>query len=250
MMRKKMFQPRISLSLSLLATMLAAALTLLPPTSAAHRTASAPGDADLSNEARDLDSFGSALFKYEQKCAELDKKSALTRAEFESVKSGADDLNSRVSQVQGVFRSIIEKLKRANQWDDFDNIALQKMMDGSVRTFLREEGGAKRVLESAAAQAGAITSDVNALRERLKAKVREQSSSFTDADNQDSGWRILPASYAASAHALLSGKCFFAKVSKFVSAVAHGGCPTSNAAYSACQACGQSLTNCPECALN
>lgn len=245
MMRKKMLQARLSLSLSLLA----AALTLLPHASAS-RMRSAASDADLSSEAHTLDSFGSALFKYEQKCSELDKKSALTRAEFEGVKSGADDLNSRVSQVQGAFRSIIEKLKRANQWDDFDNIALQKMMDGSVRTFLREEGGAKRVLETAAAQAGGITSDVNELRERLKAKVRAENSSFTESRNQESGWRIIRASYAPPSTALLSGKCFFAKVSKFVSAVAHGGCPTSNAAYTACQACGQSLTNCPECALN
>src|SRR5438270_9428801 len=224
-------------------------LTSLSSASSARRTTNARVDADFSTEARTLDSFGDALFKYEQRCAELDKKSALTRTEFESVKSSADDLNSRVSQVQGALQAIIEKLKRANQWDDFDAVALQKIRDGSSRAFLREEGGAKRVLETAAAQTGGITSDVNVWRERLKAKVRDGSSSFINPDNQDSGWRIMRASYTLPTTALLSGKCFFAKVSKFVSAVVHGGCPTSNAAYSACQACGQSLTQCPECAL-
>lgn len=230
----------------LVALCAALALVAFCPASA-HRAAGERGDADLSSEARTLDSFGDALFKFDLKCAELDKKAALSRTEFERVKSEAADLNGRVGQVQQALRSIVEKLKRAGQWDDFNEAVLQKIRDGRTRHFLNGEGGAKRVLEAAVAQAGGLTGEVNTWRERLKVKVREEGAAL---EEQDSGWRLARAIYIEPSPALLSGKCFFAKVRRFVSSLANGGCPTSEAATATCHACGDSLTQCPECDLN
>lgn len=221
------------------------------PTIAARTIAASPGSADVTAEARTLDNFGDALSNFDKQCAELDKKAILTHAEFDRVKASADDLNGRLSQVRQAFESVKRKLIEAKEWDNFDVLALEKFKYEPLRAFLKKEGGARHVLEAAAAQTGDVTGDINTWRDRLKVKVHDQSRGILrEQEQQDFGWRIIAASYAPRTPALSSGgKCFFSKVRLLVSSVAHGGCPTDAAINSSCSACNTSFVDCPNCNL-
>lgn len=223
------------------------------PTSAAPAITASVGSADLTAEARTIDSFGDALSDFDKKCAELDKKAVLTRAEYDLLKTSGDDLNGRLAQVRQAFESVKRKLIDAKEWDNFDTTALQTIKYEPLRAFLRREGGARHVLEAAAAQTGDVTSDINTWRDRLKVKVRDQSGRIVPApEQQDFGWRIIGASYTPNTPAVFAGgKCFFSKVRLLVSSVTHGGCPTDGAISSSCVACGNSSAlDCPNCNLN
>ena len=222
------------------------------PNAAARVITTSVGSADLSAEARTIDSFGDAVSDFEKKCAELDKKAVLTRAEFDRLKTSGDDLNGRLTQVRQAFESVKRKLVEAKEWDNFDTFALQTKYE-PLRAFLRREGGARHVLEAAAAQTSDVTGDINNWRERLKVKVSDQSGRIlNDREQQDFGWRIIRASYAPRTPASFAGgKCFFSKVRLLLSSVTHGGCPTDGAIASSCIACGNaSVLDCPNCNLN
>ena len=223
------------------------------PAKAAPAIIAAPGSVDVTAEARTLDSFGDALSDFDKKCAELDKKTILTRTEFDRVKASGDDLNGRLSQVRQAFESVKRKLIAAKEWDTFDAIALETIKYEPLRAFLRKEGGARHVLEAAATQTGDVTSDINTWRDRLKVKVNDSSSRiFHEQQQPDFGWQIVGASYAPRTPVLFAGgKCFFSKVRLLVSGLAHGGCPTDGAITSSCLACGNaSVLDCPNCNLN
>lgn len=222
------------------------------PTIAARAIPASPAGADVTAEARTIDSFGDALFEFDKKCAELDKKAILTHAEFDRLKASGDDLNGRLTQVRQAFESVKRKLIEAKEWDNFDAIALQTIKYEPLRAFLKKEGGARHVLEAAAAQTGDVTSDINTWRDRLKVKVHDQSGRIIrEQERQDFGWQIVGASYTSRTPALFAGgKCFFSKVRLLVSGLAHGGCPTDAAINSSCTACGNaSVLDCPNCNL-
>jgi FtsZ-binding cell division protein ZapB len=72
-------------------------------------------DADLSAEARVIDSFVNDLGKFDKKNSELSKKATLTRTQFDAHQREAESLKGRVSGVQNALREAIRKLKAAGQ---------------------------------------------------------------------------------------------------------------------------------------
>ena len=140
----------------------------------ARATTAALADANLTAESQALKSFDDSLTKLETTCADLGKKASITGVEFASAKLQGDNLKSRVSQVRQTIRSIIDKLKAAGEWDGLDAKLLTKITNERVRSLLRDNGGAKKILEDAASQFGGLSGEVDSLVQSLNSKVRAQ----------------------------------------------------------------------------
>jgi hypothetical protein len=125
---------------------------------------------------------------------------------------------------------------------------LNKVKDRRVRDFLRSEGGAKRVLEKAASDGGAISSDITASVEKLRQKVKDESGYFRTYEQERS---LIPVSYttATAAVAAGGGRCFFSKVRRLVSTVVNGGCASSDSRRDECEACNIPFVECSDCQL-
>lgn len=141
------------------------------------RASAASTDANLSSETRTLITYGNELFAHDVAVEQLSKKATLTSPEVDSVNTRAADLKRRLPQIQQAFRSIIDKLKAANQFNDLDSIVLARFRDERKRAFLREDGGPKRRLESLVNDipglAQELDTEVQGLRSRLRAQVEE-----------------------------------------------------------------------------
>jgi hypothetical protein len=222
------------------------------PTTAARTITSAPGSANLEAENRTLEGFLHDLADYHKLCNQLDQKDSVSSDEYRSAKTKADGLNGQIAQAQRAFGLIIDKLKDAKEWGDFDATAYAKIKDKGTLAFLHAEGGAKHVLETAASQTGDVTGAINTRLERLKKKQKDKNTRFFfERDTKEVGWRIIEAGYAPPKPAAASLGCFFHNVVKFVSGLTHGGCATSATINSACTACGNaSILDCSDCNLN
>jgi chaperonin cofactor prefoldin len=174
--RKTRFNGRkLSVICALVATIFAqclqtsVAVTPITPKPAATKV-------DLNSEVRTLDNFGSDLFKLDKKSGELGRKNALTRAEFDSLQTSADDLKRRLSELQNALRSIITKLKDAGEWDDIDSRVAATISDGAILTRFRQTSF-KRELEELAAEitnhADQISSPVENLRKKVSARAQD-----------------------------------------------------------------------------
>ena len=98
------------------------------------------------SEAQTVDTFAEDLFKYQENCELKGRKSSLTAAEFNLCKATGDGLKGRISQVQSALRAIVEKLKKAGEWDDFDSASLSRLSDQKAKTFFQNNGGAKKIV--------------------------------------------------------------------------------------------------------
>ena len=134
-------------------------------------------EANLRSETRALIAYGNELFDHDVRVEELGQKATLTKAEVDSVNTKAADLKTRLPQIQQTFRTIIDKLKAANQFNDFDSIVLARVRDERKKTFLREDGGPKRRLETLVNDipglAQELDKEVQGLRSKLRAQVEE-----------------------------------------------------------------------------
>lgn len=249
-----MFKAKITLVESTVLSLAVAGLlfaTLTPThTSAARTMAGTPGRTQLIAELVKIDSFGDALVSFDKRVAELEKKATISHVEYEAVQTSGNGLKRRIDEVQQAFRSVIDKLKAAREWEHFDEVAFREAKDPRVREFLRSEGGAKRILERAVSLSSDLTFDLNAPVERLRSRVEGGSFGALGTEPFNGEVRFVNASYTSAAVPLAGGgKCFFSKVRKFVSGVVNGGCPSSGASSAECQACGKSFGDCPDCNL-
>lgn len=128
---------------------------------------------DITNELRTLDAFVEGLGKLERKRLELDRKLALTTAEFALLQSSADDLKSRVSGVQNALQAIARKLKAANQWNNLDDSVLAKITDSRLQSLVRTLG-LRQTLERSASQLLNSPAEIHGPIEALRNKVRAQ----------------------------------------------------------------------------
>src|SRR5262245_40458066 len=77
-------------------------------------------DLNLSSEERELSRFSEDLFTFNQQVLALSKKPRLSSAELASVRASGNGVKQRIASAQQNFRSLISKLKAANQWDTLD----------------------------------------------------------------------------------------------------------------------------------
>jgi len=79
--------------------------------------------ADLANEERALAKYFDDLVVYNHQTAQLSAKAKLVSADIDPLQRQSDDLKARLSGVQNTIREIVAKLKKANEWNDFDTSA-------------------------------------------------------------------------------------------------------------------------------
>ena len=142
----------------------------------------ASGDVDLDAETRVLDNFARDLTLYDKRVAELNKRSSLTRAEFDPLKRSADDLKGRLSEVQNALRDTIRKLKAANLWEGLDATVVSRITDTKLQARFRQNSF-KQALDEAAStfsnDGREIEDPLNPLRNKLQASTFEsEGSSF------------------------------------------------------------------------
>lgn len=145
--------------------------------SAAHKLA-APLAADLTAEKQALSSFSTGLASLETKVAELQKRSSITANELNSIKSSASSLKTKVSPIGQTFQSVINKLKAAGEWENFDNTVLGRVSDPDAQRLFRDAGGPKKVLQDLASQSSGLSTEIDALVQSLNSKVASTGPSF------------------------------------------------------------------------
>lgn len=164
---------RLSVVLSLVATIFAPCLhTSMAVTPAPLKPAT---KADLSSQALTLDSFVDDLFKLDKRRGELGKKASLTRAEFDSLQTSADDLKRRLAEVQNALRAIITKLKDAGEWAEFDSRIAESISDAGTRARFREtsiKGELEELASNLASKGDEISPPLENLRTRVSGSAR------------------------------------------------------------------------------
>lgn len=131
-------------------------------------------EANLSTEIRTLITFGNELFEHDVKLEQLTKKATLTGAEVDAAGLKAADLKRRLPQIQQTFRAIIDKLKAANEFNNFDAIVFARIKDERKKASLREDGGPKRRLETLANEISGLGQELDAEVQGLRSKLRAQ----------------------------------------------------------------------------
>jgi hypothetical protein len=159
---------------------LMALMMLLPsqfPGVNAHPATGAAADLNLSAEKQALESFGNDLLPYIEQENRLRKKATLTSAELAALRASGNALKQRIATAQQNFRSLIAKLKAANQWDTLDTQVTALITDGSLRSLLQDEGGAKKIWEELANELGSLAQEIDGDVQRLSSRLQSQSSS-------------------------------------------------------------------------
>ena len=135
----------------------------------------AVAEADIRAESRTLDTFVNDFASLDKQIAALNKKSSVTRAEFNALQSKADDLKRRLAEVQNALREMIKKLKAAGQWEGLDAAVLAKISDPKFQDFVRREGF-KKTLEEVAAQLQSAATEISGPLDVLRNKVSARGS--------------------------------------------------------------------------
>ncbi len=158
---------------SLVAAVLVALIALGSNNSSATDTFLPPpvsGEPDLSAESQTLEKYLGDVIAYDKAFATLSGKNSITRNEFEPLQQTGTLLRTRLSDVQATLKAAIAKLKRANLWDNLDDVTRQRVNDSKFRLLLSENSfkAALEDLSSGASSRGAeITGPLDKLRTRL-----------------------------------------------------------------------------------
>lgn len=138
---------------------------------ATNRASSLPDlRSDLSTELRTVETYHDDLVTYFNQCAELNKKTSVSRTEIDSLQSKSDSLKSRLPGVQNAISAVMRKLKAANAWDDLDQKLLESTTDSRLLAFF-QESSFKRDLEEAAASLGSHANEISAPLDKLRQKL-------------------------------------------------------------------------------
>ena len=164
------------------------------------RSLTGTNDADLTPEKRTLKSFADDLSALEKKCIELGKKATITRLEFNTARTSTDGLRGRVSLIQQAVRSVVDKLKAAGQWENFDATTLARVTDARQQSAIRDAGGPRRILEDAASQLSGLSQEVDALLQPLSSRITADAGrSFSEEKLRGLGSRVVRVAFAPSA---------------------------------------------------
>lgn len=182
---------------------IALSLSLYPATGARSLAA-----ADLTAEKQALTSFADGLTSLEKNVAELQKRSSITSTELNSAKTSASTLKTKVSPLGQTFQSVINKLKAAGEWENFDATVLKQTTDPKAQALISNAGGAKKILQDAATQLSGLSTEIDALVQPLNSRVA--STGFSFGNSRALGFMPVRASFTPTATAAFaSGKCIF-----------------------------------------
>jgi hypothetical protein len=131
----------------------------------------APAELNLRAEIQSLESFDDALSLLEKNVKDLSRKTSITAQELNLAQTSANTVKSRAPQLQQTFRSVVDKLRAAGKLDDPESV-LPPVRDAKLRRLIQQEGGARRILETLAAQSGTLSQEIDALVQPLNSRVR------------------------------------------------------------------------------
>lgn len=128
------------------------------------------------NETRAISRYFDDLVAYENELAKLSERKSLEHIHINPVQLKADNLKSRLSEVQNAVREIVRKLKAADQWNDLNTTVAAGVNDANQRSFLQQTDF-KRLLEgsstSLSSRGKEISEPLDNLRKRLASRYGE-----------------------------------------------------------------------------
>ncbi|MFN2576348.1 MAG: hypothetical protein ABR607_01510 [Pyrinomonadaceae bacterium] len=157
----------------------------------------ATGPTDLKSETRVVVTYLADLGKLGRNLQDLKNKATLSRDEFNKTEGDADGLRRRLSDVQQAVAHMIEKLKKDNNWDNFDTQVSQTLTDPKGQEVLRQCGGAKKCLEEATNLAS-HANEINALLDHLRSKIQARAGDYPFEDRLSFDARMVRTSYSPS----------------------------------------------------
>ncbi|HXG93697.1 MAG TPA: hypothetical protein VNN73_15235 [Blastocatellia bacterium] len=122
--------------------------------------ASAP-DVNLSNEERNIKSFLTDLAKLDVSIEQIKLRGRITAQEKSRVATDSESVKRRVADFQSSVRSAIEKLKAAGIFQNLDAIVNAKVKSAKLRDFIAQNGGARRLLETALSRINELKGDID-----------------------------------------------------------------------------------------
>src|SRR5688572_12818091 len=146
----------------------------------AGRATGVAADLNISAEVREIERFDDDLFTFSDQILNLRKKSRLTSAELATARSSGNGIKQSIAAAQNNFRSIIVKLKAANQWEALDAKVNGLITSGSSRSIFQRAGGAKKLYEELADSLGQLSQEIEGDVQRLSSRVQSQTSSSED----------------------------------------------------------------------
>ena len=153
--------------------------TLVSGTNASMATG-VVADLKISAEVREIERFDDDLFTFSDQILNLKKKSRLTSAELAAARSTGTGIKQSIAAAQINFRSIIAKLKAANQWEALDAKVNGILTSGPSRSIFQRAGGAKKLYEELANNLGQLSQEIEGDVQRLSSRVQSQSTSSDD----------------------------------------------------------------------
>ena len=173
---------------------------------------------DLNSKAQVLETYFNDLVKYHKKIAEHNKKSSLTRNEFQGVERDAADLTKRISSFQNAVRGIISELKATSQWNSIDAKLLAGITDPKTRALFQEKSFTERLEE--AAHLSDSDNEIGRQLDPIRQKVVGRNSLQIDQGSSDFEPRMVRASYASFRGGF---RCAIACIVIGVKELVHGG---------------------------
>ncbi|MEW6211902.1 MAG: hypothetical protein AB1631_26335 [Acidobacteriota bacterium] len=137
----------------------------------ARTTAMPAADINLSAEEQTIASFDNLLNRFDRSGSDLDRKAAVTRIEFNSVKAQADEIKKQIPQMQQAIRSLISRLDSARLFASVEAKLAAAIRNENVKSSIRAQGGLRRILEQSASQSSGLATEIDSLLEGLTRKV-------------------------------------------------------------------------------
>ncbi|MCI0490609.1 MAG: hypothetical protein L0229_28790 [Blastocatellia bacterium] len=112
-------------------------------------------------EARALGQFGKNLGDFLNLAETLNRKPSLSASDISSLESKAAGIKGSVTQFRSNLDALIKKHRDAGEWNAQFDSSLESKLAPELKNFARQNGGARRIFESALSQLGGFNSEID-----------------------------------------------------------------------------------------
>jgi hypothetical protein len=122
-------------------------------------------------EAKALVQYGQLLVQFFNATQEAQKRASVLRADLSKIEGDGQKVKNDASGFRQNLQSLITKLKAANKWNDALDADISTALGSRrVKGFLGQNGGARRLFESALNEINDISADVDSTVGKVRAK--------------------------------------------------------------------------------
>lgn len=127
---------------------------------------------DIGNEARSLNAANDHLASFFAEAAKLSKKDTISTAEFAAIERSAGVAKGDTAKIIAILIGLVNKLKASNHWNQqFDDQFAATLSRANAKNGLQQAGGARKLFEAAASEAGGLSANIDDELQSLRAKV-------------------------------------------------------------------------------